>query len=744
MRFFKPFWVLVLAALAAQAALAETLVVYPLSSQDPRLGAAISQRLAEAFEGHLDVYGPAVAPTLVPPVAVAGGYYNPGAFVSDTAEPAAAALFRQATGADAVINGQIYNVDNWLILEMNLAVEGRTHRLVLEEPATDPGALARRAAGVAARLLGLDFVPEVAPVDLSGSFGVTTAAIYLIGVGELDRAEALLAQEGGTDPLARELLDAMAAVRGGTFVGNPALLAALSLSRPDLDEEVSAAYFAALARRSDLPAVALWRAMLLVSAGSDAAAAALDDAATYPYGRAVQAAWRGVEAEEVRALIPGADVPALLALSVQAQLLQDLELEAEVLTRITRLAPELTYPFQRLSFIALDLDDPLAGAQALAAAARLAPDSDLYWTNLGWFQYLLGLLEQSEEASIRALLLAPNQVVAAYNLGLVQTVTGRLDEALESYDQALFYDVGVHPEAIIDLENALERHPAAPEVHYALGYLLEAAGRRADAAAAYAAYAGRVAAGSHRTRALERVETLSGPPPALELPGGVRLFLGPVDVTSSGLQLGDPLQPSFEVYTPDEALPGLIEVEFALADAGGGDVHVQEHQVRLPPDTVGFVIDGLVFELPADVPLGELSFEVRVSASEDRSVSVAVPVSVGSFEDPLRPLIGWRVNMDSLITGTSLYGRNDLGRWDEVLAAFYEELEFTQEAAEDVMPLVDSGRFAGMDGGEVFRATTESDLLDFILWIARADTQGARFAFAEAYAQWALDGAPAP
>ncbi len=742
MKAFRYWSLVIVAVVSLGVAKAESLVIYPFDSQDPRLGALMAQRAAEALVPHADVYGPAVAPVLMPPVYVAGGFYNLARLLPDPGSATGAALLRGGLGAGAVVTAQLDNVDEWLIARLHIATRDATRTFSLEAPADDPGGLVQRITGVIAVQLGLAVVPGTGDIDLAGPDAATALAVHLAGTGDIAGMERALEQADPSDPTAAALAAALESVRTGTFTGDPALLAALALSQPSIGAHATAAYFGALSEHTDLPAPVLWEAALMVDAGEVEEAGRLySDAAVYPFGVAAQAAWLELEREDVSELVAGSDVAALLALSLLAQAREDTGFEEELLTTVSRLAPEMTYPFERISFIAFDRDDPLAAGRALAIASRLEPDSDLYWTNLGWAQYLLGQLAQSEESSRNALLLSPDQVIAGYNLGLVHTVTGRLATAIEAYTATLAQDSAVNEAAIEDLENARELYPGEPAVHYSLAWLLEAAGRRAAAAGSYRDYLAGAPEGDFSVRALERIERLEAPPPELQLPGGFTLQLGSQRVDET-LQPGDYLRPSFEVYTPGESLPTSMDVSFAVADATGATVHRETHGITLPLDTIGFVVDGLPFSLPFDLEPGEVTVIVTVTASEDRAVSEAATFRVVQRDDPLRRLVGLGITMQYLESGQSLFDRTDLGNWPEVFARIESELDAFGEAASEVITEIASGRFSGLDGGDAFAATTERDVLDFLDWVAVEELEGSSFNFVEAYAQWLVEGTP--
>jgi tetratricopeptide (TPR) repeat protein len=745
MRCHHPKLVIMLLALVLSLAHGATLVFYPLESQDPLLGVAVSERLAEAFSDSFEVYGPAEAPALIPPFMVEGGFFNPTSFLTGLTDVTGAALVRSALGADAAVTGTIDNVDGQLLLEFQLATREQVTQLTVLAPGTEPALLVRKAADILAARLGLESAPPTGPLDLSGPFATTAQAIALVGAGFLDDAAALLAEADQPEPRALELMAAIKSVQEGTFTGDPALLATLSISRDELDEHLSLEYFSRFAAERTLPAALLWRAVLFGSVGDEAAAAsAFAEASTYPYGAAAATAYLQGGDDISLEGAAGRDIAALLVAAVAAQGSADLEREKQVWQQLTHAAPWFTYPFERLSFIAFDEDDPLTAAQALAVAVELAPASDLYWTNLGWAYYLLGLLRQSEEASEKALLLAPDQYVASYNLGLVRTVTGRLETALEAYGNALRFSAGVDDAALDDLENARQAWPAEPAVNYALGFLYEAAERRVDAARQFERYVARVGSGAFRPSARERIRALRAPAPELQLAGPVTVRLGNIDVTGQTLHPGDPLYPVFEVYTPGEVLPRMITASISLLDAMAQEVQAVTEEVVVPGNAIGFVIDRLPFELGPDLAAGDYELRVQIAASEDRHATKVVAIRVAGEPEPLRQLLGYNIIMQDLERGAPLYGRNDLTRPGQLTRILLDELRKTADAADEVLPGVEEGRFAGQSGGEVFRNSTEADLHDFIDFLATPELRDAAFIFVEAYAQWALDGAPAP
>ncbi len=739
------FWHVIAVLLLLPAASAANVVVLPFGGQDPVLGTAVAHAVAGALAEEHDVIGPAASPTLVPPFLVGEGFYNPAGYFSDTTGPGITMMLRAGSGADLALNGRIDTVDGLMVLELQTAHAGGVNTVVLQVPEGDAGGMARRVTAVASHVLGSERPAPVPDIAMDGVDGARARAIYEAGrTGGLQSAlDALSDPLLADDPYSLQLRQAIEAVSEGRRDADSLLLATLSLNTAGVDEIRSALYFESMWEETGQPVFRLWQAMLLASSGFDSAATeALHGAASYPYGLAVLHSRSAAPADTVRAALPAADVPALIVYAVYARSTGETDLEQEALQRLTRLDPWQVWAFERLSFIAFDEDRPLDAGQALAVAVRLVPDSDLYWTNLGWAQYLLGLLEQSEQSSIRATLLAPQQYIAHYNIGLVMTVTGRIAEAASAYETALRYDPAVDDAAIDDLTAALRLYPDEPAVHYSLARLLEAAGQRAEAVRHYTSFLRRHDRGEFAERARARIVQLQAPPPVLQLPGGLSLLLGSAPVAADSLQAGDPVRPMFEVYTPGEALPTQLSLTYSLASEDGETALSEEHQLTLPADTVGFVIDRLTFELPRDLPAGDWLLGVTVQASEDREVSASLPLFVNAAADPLRRLIGYGITLQSFEGTSPLLDRRDLGNWDVSAARLLAELRLTEQAADEVLPVIGTGRFEGLTGGQAFAATTEADLRDFINWIAHPELEGASFVFVDTYAQWVVEGAP--
>ena len=348
---------------------------------------------------------------------------------------------------------------------------------------------------------------------------------------------------------------------------------------------------------------------------------------------------------------------------------------------------------------------------------------------------------------MRALSLDGTQSVAAYNLGLARTVTGRLDEALPAYEQALRFDPEVNDEAVEDLENARALYPNAVEVDYSLARLLEADGRRQDARDAYRRFLRRAgdSLAEFVADATARLTELEKPLPPMEVVGDLRLLLGQRGPESAPFHPGDPVNPTFELSTPGDALPTRVDVTAELLpQSGEGEpIQVVEQSVDVPDGAVGFVVDQVGLLLPTDLEAGTYAVEVTASGGEEQVTTASATFEVAGEPEPLRQLVGRGLVMTGLQSGQPLYTATDLARDVELVDVLLGELRSSAEAAEQALPQIEGGRFDGMSGGDLFLESTADDVRDFLDFILASDSQAARFAFVDAYAQWAIDGGQA-
>lgn len=768
-----------LAALAlAGAAFAQvpTVLVHQFDSQDVLLGTALAAEVADALDGSAVVIGPEVAPAAVPPLVVEGGFINPARVVEPTVMygPAGADLLLGTTGVDVVVTGYLEERDDRLSLFVTVAHEDRLHTGELTTDPARPERLVLLAAALVGHVLdGLypDGAPHYArPESLptltggfTGPYGDYVRAVALAGSGLRDDAlEALRAavgQEGVPERAAELLADLEAVIAADEAPPADAASAArrayFTLQGPTSDVSLSSAAFEVMYEATGLPSAAAWQGALAASVNDRAGAEeAYGRAAAYPYGAVARHSFlraRGQEGDPgaVAALIADprrATAAALLGAALTAELEGDRDTQVQALEALTRAAPFLTYPLEALSYIYFDRDDGRSAARVLAVAVELDPESDLYWTNLGWAYYLVGQLGPSEEASLRALELDGTQVVAAYNLGLVRTVTGRLAEAMPAYERAVRFDPEVNDEAIADLENALELFPDEPGVEFALGFLLELDGRRQEAREAYRRFVERAGddLAGFVAEARSRLEVLDQPLPPMEIVGPTRLTLGARGPEAAPFHPGDEVHPTFELSTPGDELPARVQVRVELRRVGetGDPLVASEAAIQVPPGAVGYVVDSVAIALPNDLAAGAYRIDVRAVGGEEQSAETSINFEVAGEPQALRQLLGRNLTMTSLRSGQPLYGVSDLGRAGQLVDVLIEELRYAADAAEEALPTVEVGRFQGMSGGELFRSSTSQDVEDFLDYVLASGSRDVRFAFVDAYAQWALDGAP--
>ncbi len=723
---------------------AQNLVIYPLNSQDTLLGVAVADQLERAFEAELEVFGPAVSSTLVSPLVVEDGFFSLLRLASNIDTPEGSSLSRGLLGADYVLTGRINFTNSQLEARYFLATpEGQVERFLVSAPEDDPALLVTRSVMRLAARLGMSTPSYEAELDLSSPYLEYIQAVALIGFGQIVEAASVLDSLDNRSAEAQALFDDLQAVQVGTEGSNAALMATMSLSNTPVDESLSSRYFEAFAQESSLPVADIWYATLLSSLEDEQASAAFEAAASYPYGAASQIAYQQTQGEAYNSaeLLAQDEFASLLAAAFIAQTQEDNETEKLALRKITELEPSFVYPFERLSFIAFDEDDALSAGQALAVATRLEPDSDLYWTNLGWSYYLLGILDKSEEASIRATVLNPAQNIAFFNLGLVRVTTGRLAEAMDAYASAIALDPEVDDEAVLDLVNALELYPTQKGIHYALASLYEQEGQNDKAKEQFELYLASETEAPFERFAQQRLNVLNAPPARIEISEGIELGLGSRFLETSSIQAGDRLYSAFELFTPDSELPKEVTASLSLVNAAGELIAEQSQIIDIPTGVIGYVIDSLNIDIP-QAPAGTYTLEFSVFASDDREASQILVLDLEGEASLTRQLISRAIIMEDLETSTALYSESDLNAPDdELIQALLNELQLTASIAEEALPVIESGRFEGLGGEELFLNSTAQDILDFLRQFLESDAGDARFSFAEAYAQWALTDA---
>lgn len=745
--------------------------VFPFVSETPRLGFAVADRLTHAFaEPSLP---PELALGLVPPyILQEGRFISPLTLLgtSQTASRHAAELLREALGVSVAVTGRVRYSDAGLELHLFVADSDGSRSFRFSAPEGEPRRLVASARAVLRVYGDLTPLPD-APLglDLSSPYGTFIDGLVQVGSGFSAEALPLLEQAATTpaaEPRWSRRAAALAAVLAnpganpeGAAARTPLLAAVTGLNTQPFNAPSVRRAFAA----SDLPLAHLWRALLALQVGDGAQAqadfAALDTAA-YPFA-ATEQLLAGLSrdvpetATDLEALLqrqPDA-LSALVGGLFVAQTLRDGALEQRLAERLTEAAPAFAYPYERLSQVAFDQDDPLSAASVLKTATRLEPQNDLYWTNLGWAYYLLGLLEPSQQASQRAITLSDGEFIAWYNLALAQVVSGQLETALATYDQATARDLAaddtLDPSATDDLQNALTRYPDVPGVHYALGALLEADGQVAAAATQFERYAAR-GRGALVAAAQERVTVLRAPPPPLTISPGARVGVGPDALTFPRYAPGDLLYARFELSTPGPELPTPLTIEVQLLGPAG---RVQAQTTRsertpLPPETVALEITDASLELPRALPPGRYTLKVTASA-RGRQGQASLPLTVTAARAPLvRQLLGRDITLRDVISGQPLYAERDASgsaaQGDKrLIGTLLAQLSRSASAAAETLPDITRGRFAGQAGDVLFDSSRPRDVRDFLGFLLAVGA-GTDAPFAELYANWALEGAPTP
>ena len=761
--------------------LAQSLVVYPFSSQDTLSGVAVADRLAQAFSGSLEVYGPEVSPNLPVPLLAPEGFFPVYSSLSlnfPIDGPGGAKVLREMTGADAVVTGKIAFVDDGPDAEVYIARPDGVQTFSVTSPEDDPSLLVQKIIAVTAARLNVSRpLLKNFSIDLSGPYGEYVNAVSLIGAGLLEDALGVLeaAQTNvEEEPRLQTLYDAVRAVLVGQDNPQTDLMAVMSLNLGEelFDEATTLSYFETLAVERSLPVFKAWVATLQAtqqdSSSSDASAAFDAVAEAYPFGVATRAAYRAVNGNEalgsenldgdMQTLLESNEVTSVYAASIiSSSIINDPETTKAAYVRLTKIAPGFARPFEFLSDIAFSEDDPKAAATNLAIASRLDPDNTRLWTNLGWSYYLLGSFGKSEEYSRKSVEMQGEQLqgqdyIPWYNLGLVQTVTGRLEEALESYERAIELDLldideraaadpGVDDASVVDLENALELYPNEPAIHFALANLYEREERRDEARAQYELYASRGESLPLREDALARVNILKEPLPDIEISEGATIRFGAI-ADAAPYHPGDRLTVEFELYTPGSELPGRANVSVALKASDGNTLSQQEGEVQIPRNAIGYVVRNLSLEIPRDAAPGNYTVEINASASEERTAVNVLELEVAGSPSFIRQLVSRNITMTSFQTEGDLYDLGELVSDNELITSLLNELESAAEAAEGALPAVETGRFEGKSGGQFFTESTDADVRDFLGYLLASDTSDSSFAFVEAYAQWGLEGAP--
>ncbi len=176
----------------------------------------------------------------------------------------------------------------------------------------------------------------------------------------------------------------------------------------------------------------------------------------------------------------------------------------------------------------------------------------------------------------------------------------------------------------------------------------------------------------------------------------------------------------------------------------GQVVGEQMRTKEVPSGAVALCIEDLGLELPVGLLSGRYELQLTVFGG-DQEVTAVVALEVAGAPSLLRRLVSRGIDLLALDGGASLLPLADLDRQDadaRLIAALEREIAENADAAEEALPAVGRGRFAGLGGAELFSSAGEEEVQAFLSFLLEGETADASFTFADAYAQWALDGAP--
>ena len=757
----------------AQKTDATSVAVYPFAS-DSIVGIAVSERLSEALMEasqageDLQVVEPLASLSLIPPLVIEGGFLSPlvlmgsGSAGNDPVRLAAnfdgISMVRESLGVDVAVSGTIVNTPETLNLELFLSSETGAKRYTITAPETAPQELVDTVLSILRYEAGLELATQSKVIDLSSSYGDYISILGLLTSGiafDLTEGLSTLLEQDDAEESWGVLKDDLEAVVAGDAGSDPIRMAALAMLL-NIDRELTLDYFSDMYTETGLASAQLWYGSISDEMNDEAAAteAFKTAAAEFPYGKTANVAYRvgrGLteDTSELTALSETGTASSLIAAAFSAQAIGETDIERVALKNLSRVSPSMLYSFERLSFIAFDKDDAQDAAEVLAIATDLAPDSSLYWTNLGWAYYLIGFLEDSEAASIAAIDIDAGQNIAWFNLGLAQVVTGRLDDAMESYRNAILIDPEIDDEAVKDLVNALDLFPNEPSIHFALASLYEAEGKKDDAIEQFAAYVEDASDTGFIGFANSRLMALTAPPAPITITEGVALSLAGISNPAATFSPGDRLNLNFELFTEGIELPTAVTVTTELLAASGNAIEnsLNEQNVSIPRDAVAFLIKDVPVDIPTIVADGDYTISLRAATTDGREATTTLEVSLSGSPSLLRQLISRGIVMVDLVDSLALYDESALGSDDadeRLFASLQGELVTHADIAKDALPVVEFGRFEGLDGGELFEQTSATDIEDFVRFLLSSETDDISFNFIDAFAQWALDGAETP
>lgn len=754
--------------------------IHPFASQDNYTGLALAEQLERILEpalpSNIPLWSLVETNFLKPPLGVARGYLSPSKDLSDNVHNATGAqVLYETLGLDVVITGKVsganfihyYNEattpnasnstepanDGIFTLDLYINDGGASQHFSFTGHLDNITDTSYRASKVLYQRYGWRVRPLQARKDFQdSSYRDYLQILAAINSGFMLEASNLLniflAEYPDSYPQAQRWQRAFNAISEERYGEEPSLSAALASSMQDLEPSQHIAYFAAASQASELPIYDLWLGILRDEVNDrNGANQAFREASRYPFGAASEAVYRHVHQlagaeESLATLSESSELSVLWALSWASQEQGDISQEKYLLERLKQLYPANPYSYERASFIAFGEDDAVAAADNLAKALELRPESSLYWTNYGWAQYLLADYEGSITSSLKAIELDPNQLIAYYNLGLGYAVQGDFDKAMLNYDIALRLNPVVDPAGLADIEQAIQDFPEEATLHFALAHLYQLQGDNEAAASAFERFIELAPEESLNTNEAEqRLAQLEAPPASFTIPHAtLQLTLAEQQLALDDIHAGDRITPVFHLYTEGFELPQKIVLSYQLAESS------LSQQIDIPANVVDYRINSIPIDIPHDITAGDYILELHATSNDGRSSQASLELTISEAGSLVRQLLARGILLRNLETWKPYYRLEHL--YDPTIDAhivpqMLQELRDTAQIADENLPTISLGKFAGMSGSQVFAQSSSDDVLDFLHFAAISTGEGIDIAFVEAYAQWVLEGAPA-
>lgn len=758
-------WLIIIALFTVSFGAAQsTLVIHPFDDGgDYTVGTIVADAVAAAFSTPTNlVFGPDTAPSVLPPVWVPSGFVSLTRLLNDEHmfRLTGAQLLQGALRADVAVTGTLDLGANETTLTLYIAEPNRTYTRTLSVAAGDYD----RLVGFAIATINARGVPYDPTLRYSPRDGLT----------ELPFAELLFALTNGDYAGARTAANQLPEISNPALCSRAKQLAAAVHELPaDADQSTKwrnlvLAIASGTVADSDLAEQfltlnselgMLWAALLYLSDNQTAAATRLltHIDVSYPFARQIgrnvlfHQSDRTVDTHTLldwygplgQLDMAGAFVTSAVAFDIGTP-----GFEAAVADVLMRTAPFLPWGFEQRSFAAFDLDEAQKAAEVLSAAVEVQPDSALFWTNLGWARYLLNDLPGSIAASRTATELPDVSEVPFYNLGLAYAVQDEVEQAYEAYINGLDHRAEVNEAALEDLLEAEALYPDRAAVAFFTAFLAQEKGNRALAEQHFERFVAMERAGSEwqpfYSYAEERLVAFAAPPAELVIEPSFRLHFGVFGSATTEFHAGDAVSTVFELTTPGFELPRAVTIAVHIAYEGGVVYDVSyPGTLAIPEGAVGYVIDELSFTLDPSLPTGEYELTLVVRGDQGQEAQQTRTFTIVGGPNVHRVLFSHNVQLLGVETGRMLNTENATSTPDTLVKRYLHEIELVTDEAANVIPVIEGGRFAGLNGGEAFASATADDVADFLKWLVHTgEFYDYQAMFVDLFAEWIMSGTP--